>query len=346
MTAPDLAAPPEPRPSNPSAFNLVERLAPAVALLILLGAAGAGCRANALRRTLAPQHAEFLSKVRYIITRSEEKIFLEIPAPQRDAFIAEFWKRRNPDPYAAESEFKDEYFSRLEKADRLFPGEGKPGWLTDRGRIYILFGPPLDRIINPITNLPEERCSEIWYYGGFPVVFRDENCLGDFELVTSDLSPIREHNLSYMHELNQAQDRAQRTYYRKREPFDFRGRVRLEGTAPGRVGGVITLIVPYAGIWFEEPQVGGLLTTLEVDIELRGAAGASRWTFRESFDVMARDEILEREPNSSYTRDIPFDLVGNVADFGKEKVRFEIRLKNRTGGEEARKALDLPAHSP
>ncbi len=312
----------------------------------LLAAAAAGCRAGALRRGLSSGHAEFLSQVRYIITRSEERIFLELPAPQRDAFIAEFWKRRDPDPYSAENEFKDEYYSRLEAAGRLFVGEGKPGWLTDRGRIYILFGPPFDRIINPLDADSGERCSELWYYGGFPVVFRDPNCLGNFELATADLTPIREHNLLYMHELSQAQDQAQRTYYRKRERFDFRGRVRLAQGASGRLAGVITLTVPYAGIWFEEPQVGSLLTSLEVEIALRDAAGASRWTHREEFDVTARSEILEEEPDASVTRDIPFELAGSALDQGRERLKFEIRLKNRTGGEEARKVVDFPGHGP
>ncbi len=51
-----------------------------------------------------------------------------------------------------------------------------------------------------------ERCSEIWYYGGFPVVFRDPECSGHLELMTYDLSAIREYNLSYMHELSRAQE--------------------------------------------------------------------------------------------------------------------------------------------
>jgi GWxTD domain-containing protein len=318
------------------------QVAVATAILILLAATGVGCRGGALRRSLAPRHAEFLSDVRYIITRSEERIFLDLPAPRRDAFIAEFWKRRDPDPYSEENEFKDEYFMRLETADRLFVGEGKPGRLTDRGRIHILFGPPLDRIINPISTDLDEWCSEVWYYGGFPVVFRDFNCLGRFELTTTDLSPIREHNVIYIHELNDAQNRAQRTYYRKREPFGFRGWVRLAGSPPGRVEGVISLSVPYACIWFEEPQVGSLLTALEVEIDLRDAGGISLWTFRESFDVSARTEILEHEQDSSYTRDIPFGLAGSADELRREKLKFEVRLRNRTGGEEMRKTLDVP----
>jgi GWxTD domain-containing protein len=311
------------------------------AALILLASAGAGCRLEALRRSLPPGHADFLSKVRYIITRPEEKVFLELPDSKRDDFIDEFWKRRNPDPYSAVNEFKIEYERRLQAANRLFVGEARPGWLTDRGRIYILFGSPLDRIINPISRSSEERCGEIWYYGGFPVAFRDRDCSGTYELVTYDLTGIRQYNLIYMHELNQAQDRAQKTSYRGRAPFDFRARVELAASDPGRIEGVIRLSIPYVGIWFKEPDVGSLVTTLEVEIELRDTAGDSRWRHDETFDVTIREEILEQEQGESLTRDIPFAITENLERLRHGKNKLQIRLKNHTGGEEQRRTLEV-----
>ena len=317
------------------------------AALILLAAAAPGCRTEALRRGLPPGHADFLSRVRYIITRSEEKVFLGLPDSERDAFIEEFWNRRNPDPYSRENAFQAEYFSRLEAADRLFKGEPKPGWLTDRGRIYILFGPPLDRVIDPIGRSSEERCGEVWYYGGFPVVFRDPNCSGTYALVTYDLSGIRQFNLIYMGELNAAQDKAQRTFYRKREPLDFHGKVEeLATSGPDRIEGVVRLTIPYAALWFEEPAVGSLVTTLEIELELRDAAGARRWRHSGTFEVSAREEILEREPDAAWTQDIRFAVSGNLEALRRQKSRLEIRLKNRTGGEERRRTLDVRFENP
>jgi GWxTD domain-containing protein len=309
--------------------------------VLLLLALGAGCRTGALRRSLRPDHADFLSKVRYIITRSEEKVFLTLPETKRDDFIDEFWKRRNPDPYSEQNEFKTEYYSRLETADRLFRHEGKPGWLTDRGRIYILFGPPLDRIINPISQDSAERCGEIWYYGGFPVVFRDSNCSGTFELVTYDLTGIREYNLVYMQQLNSAQNMAQQTAYRKREPFDFQARLDVTSSGEDGIQGVVRLSVPYAGIWFREPEVGSLVTALEVEIELRDGAGLTRWRFDGVFDVAAREEILEQGQNSSFIRDIPFALTGTGGALPEGKSELRLRLKNRTGGEERTRTLEV-----
>jgi GWxTD domain-containing protein len=314
----------------------------AAAFLLLAAAGAAGCRAAALRRSLAPGHAEFLAQTRYIMTRSEEKIFLELPASERDAFIAEFWRRRDPDPYSEENEFRTEYYSRLETANQLFAREGKPGWMTDRGRIHILFGPPFDRLINPIDGGQGERCSEVWYYGAFPVVFRDPDCSGHLVLETYDLSAIREYNLSYMHQLSGAQGEAQKTYFRKREPLKFRSRARIVGTRAGRVEGLVSLNIPYAGLWFETPQVGSLVTTLEVEISLRDTAGASLWSHREEFEVRTREEFLERAPDDSFVREIPFALDRARDELLGKKLKFEIRLTNRTGGEEARRTLDFP----
>jgi len=174
------------------------------------------CRLYELERKLNPVNAEFLSKVRYIITSKERKIFLELPDSEKEQFIEEFWKRRDPDSDTEENEFKMEYLNRVEKATELFVSEAKPGWLTDRGRIYILFGPPMERLTYPMGADTYTHCREIWYYGAFPVVFVDSTCTGIYSLITYDLSSIRELNLVYMHELNKAQAEPSRPLERKK----------------------------------------------------------------------------------------------------------------------------------
>ena len=126
------------------------------------------CRLYKLERKLDPANAEFLSKVRHIITSKERKIFLELPDSEKEQFIEEFWKRRDPDSDTEENEFKMEYLNRVEKTSKLFGSEPKPGWLTDRGRIFILFGPPTERITYPMGGDPYGRCREVWLYGAFP----------------------------------------------------------------------------------------------------------------------------------------------------------------------------------
>ncbi len=127
------------------------RLLPA--LLVLAAVLGsAACTLYKLEQKLSPPFAEFLSQVRYIISSEERKAFLEMPDADKPAFIDEFWKRRDPNPTTEENEFKAEYLGRIKRANEMFFGEGTAGWLTDRGRIYILFGAPSNRNSTPIGN--------------------------------------------------------------------------------------------------------------------------------------------------------------------------------------------------
>jgi GWxTD domain-containing protein len=79
--------------------------------------------------------------VRWIITDEEKKAFSQLSNDEeRDSFIEQFWERRNPTPDSAENEYKEEHYRRIAYANEHF-GAGIPGWKTDRGRIYIMYGP-------------------------------------------------------------------------------------------------------------------------------------------------------------------------------------------------------------
>jgi GWxTD domain-containing protein len=80
--------------------------------------------------------------VRWIITDQERKAFLSLSNDEeRDAFIEQFWRRRNPNPDSPENEFREEHYRRIAYTNEHYAA-GKPGWMTDRGHIYIAFGPP------------------------------------------------------------------------------------------------------------------------------------------------------------------------------------------------------------
>ena len=95
-----------------------------VCLLLLFSFSS--CRLHQLEKKLNPENAEFLSKVRYIITKEERKIFLELPDADKEDFKKEFWKKRDPDPLTEENEFKMEYFNRIEITNELFVSEVHP----------------------------------------------------------------------------------------------------------------------------------------------------------------------------------------------------------------------------
>jgi len=96
-----------------------------------------------LRQELKGPYKKWANEdVRWIITDQELKAFKSLSNDEeRDAFIEQFWQRRNPDPESPENTFRDENYRRIAYANEHFPA-GKPGWLTDRGHMYIAYGKP------------------------------------------------------------------------------------------------------------------------------------------------------------------------------------------------------------
>src|SRR2546426_702135 len=88
-------------------------------------------------------YKDWLEKdVAYIITDEERKAFKKLQTDdERERFIEEFWRRRDPDPDTDENEYREEYYERIAYANEHY-ASGIPGWKTDRGRIYIQWGKP------------------------------------------------------------------------------------------------------------------------------------------------------------------------------------------------------------
>jgi GWxTD domain-containing protein len=131
---------------------------------------------KALRQELKGTYKTWLNEeVPYIITDEERKAFLSLSNDEeRDAFIEAFWQRRNPNPDSPENEFREEHYRRIAYANEHFAA-GKPGWKTDRGHIYIAFGPPDDIDSHPSGGLYERPADEgggetttfpfeVWHY--------------------------------------------------------------------------------------------------------------------------------------------------------------------------------------
>ncbi len=99
--------------------------------------------ARNLRKELRGEYRKWLDEdVRWIISDEERKAFMQLSNDEeRDQFIEAFWQRRNPDPDSEDNAFKEEHYRRIAYANEHFPA-GIPGWKTDRGHMYIAFGPP------------------------------------------------------------------------------------------------------------------------------------------------------------------------------------------------------------
>ncbi len=98
--------------------------------------------AKALKIELSKTYRKWLDEdVRWIITDDEQKAFMQLSNDEeRDQFIEAFWQRRDPTPDTEENEYKEEHYRRIAYANEHFAA-GIPGWKSDRGRMYIVFGP-------------------------------------------------------------------------------------------------------------------------------------------------------------------------------------------------------------
>src|SRR5258708_5552138 len=95
-----------------------------------------------LQKELETPYKKWLNEdVAYIISDEERKAFKQLSTDEeRQNFIEQFWLRRDPTPDTEENEFKEEHYRRIAYANEHY-ASGIPGWKTDRGRIYISFGP-------------------------------------------------------------------------------------------------------------------------------------------------------------------------------------------------------------
>jgi GWxTD domain-containing protein len=100
-------------------------------------------RRKATTEELKGSYKKWLDEdVRWIITDQEGKTFKSLANDEeRDSFIEQFWQRRNPNPDSNDNEYRDEYYARIAYANEHFAA-GEPGWMTDRGHIYIAYGKP------------------------------------------------------------------------------------------------------------------------------------------------------------------------------------------------------------
>ncbi|HEY6273325.1 MAG TPA: GWxTD domain-containing protein [Terriglobales bacterium] len=115
---------------------------------------------DAVKEKLGGVYKKWLDEdVRWIITDEELSAFKKLSNnAERDQFIEMFWQRRDPTPDTAENEYKEEHYRRIAYANEHFAA-GMPGWRTDRGRIWIMYGKPDSIDAHPMGG-PYQRPAE------------------------------------------------------------------------------------------------------------------------------------------------------------------------------------------
>jgi bla regulator protein blaR1 len=189
-----------PRPRNTAWAPLL-----AAAILLTLGAVslaawqadvsprGSSAVQGQANSSKATDYSKWLNEdVVYIIDDAERAAFLSLSTgAERDKFIEQFWARRNPNPGSSVNKFKVEYYRRIAYANKRFAtASGTPGWQTDRGHIYIVYGPPDEIDSHPKDEGGSSKPAiEVWTYrhvagvgDNDTITFIDRTGRGDYHL--------------------------------------------------------------------------------------------------------------------------------------------------------------------
>ncbi len=277
--------------------------------MLLVGA----CASHRELKALDPASREFLSTARYLISKDERRAFLAIPDEKgRQLWIEDFWKKRDTKPDTEENEFKIEYLKRIEEANRLFKEGSTPGWLGDRGHLYITLGPPDNRETYPRGVTFYGVPTEIWYYNFFPIVFVDDNWSGNYRLAPESAGQVGE--------INKTQVMLQ--------PGKFgadavAASIDLTVTKVGEGEALIRLRLPYKDIWFKA-EGDRFQTALELEAEVTDAAGKTAWQDKKTYPLgFARAEYL-KSIRQDFVAEIPVRLAPG-------EYKLTLSLKNAAG---------------
>jgi GWxTD domain-containing protein len=159
----------------------------------------------------------------------DEREALEATQPtQRLEAWNEFWRVRDPAPATPANEAFEQYFRRIAVANANFSTKLRPGWKSDRGRVYVAFGAPTDVIRRPVNSrtLP----LEIWVYDnpGFEIVFEDRIGFGNYQIANPG---------TFANELSALERRKHRAIAERRAQADGgAGEVAPADSAPGETG--------------------------------------------------------------------------------------------------------------
>ncbi len=211
------------------------------------------------KETLPSLYKKLLEEeIVYIITPVEKEVFLKLKTDrERDLFIKAFWGIRDPNSLTQENEFKIEHYRRINHSNHFFGrATPRPGWRTDRGRIYIIMGEPND--IQRFEGKTTVHATEVWFYQGktklglppgFNLVFYQESFTGEYRLY----SPAKDGPMALL--IN---------YYGS--PMDYLGAYeQLREFEPELAEVSLSLIPGRSGIAFGRPSLSSDLLVQKVE---------------------------------------------------------------------------------
>ena len=126
-----------------------------------------------------------IEQLKYVANRKDINAMLDATENERQMLFDEFWRQRDPTPDTERNELREEFFNRVNFSNKNFTilSSNRDGWQTDRGRMYIIYGPPTD--IERETAQVNMAAYEIWYYRHLNrrFIFADRSGIGDYQLM-------------------------------------------------------------------------------------------------------------------------------------------------------------------
>ncbi len=287
------------------------------------------------RPVLDPESESFYQRARFLFTKNERKIFNSLNTPElRVDFIRYFWEIRDPNPLTEENEFKDEIDVRFEHVAIYFREGGRPGWDTDRGRIYMILGPP-DRIDpNVYTEDPMLKGRIIhWFYGmtdsvdsdfsyagvgGMFFRFIDKDGYGSYRL---DLraTPLRTFDLieqlKYNH-LNDAEGHS--------SPFDKLSFL----TSYNATNQEFKIQVEPHLLEFEEKNDGRMIARLNLDLIIFSKDMTIKKISRQEEFVFKKEDLLKLSGPVTMSVSLPLPRGGVTVDVVLTDMNANIKARN------------------
>lgn len=297
------------------------------AILIALSAAAA-TGLPAAKPKLDPESQAFYQTARLIMTKEETKIFQRLPdAASRKEFIADFWLKRDPDPDTPDNEYRKEFEARVEYVNKRFNKEGGPGYNTDRGRVWILIGPPDKAEEFPPDAGGSVRGFIIWwsyYQDRMAVEFTDETGTGKYRITDVEGDFFGAMDLMKLGRFVRADDVFSKKFLKFETVYDA-------------AAGAIEVRLPAKGLMFRENDEGRLQVDLRFLIYIYPGEGASKESFSDARSVVLTDAELEalKTVDLRFPRKLPpgtnfVDVVVMGKEGLKGKIRqiFEIKVKS------------------
>jgi GWxTD domain-containing protein len=297
----------------------------AAALIALAAVSGTG--QAAAKPKLDPESLAFYRTARLIMTKEETKIFQRLPdAASRKEFIADFWLKRDPDPDTPDNEYRKEFQARVEYVNKRFNKEGGPGYNSDRGRVWILIGPPDKAEEFPPQPGGQARGFVIWwsyYQDKMAVEFTDETGTGKYRITRVEGDFFGAMDLMKLGDYVRADDVFSKKFVKFETVYDA-------------AAGEIEVRLPTKGLMFRENDEGRLQIDLRFVFYIYPNEGATKESFSDARSVVLTDAELEarKTVDLRFARTLaPGTSFVDVVVMGKEgmkgKIRqiFEIKVK-------------------